>query len=247
MLACRSPRSAASGASNGLETASHADLQGFRTTRISSSKFWDVIGLYLDPPERSLVLCCDEKTQCQALERTQPCQPLEVSHIRTHDYIRHGTITLFAALSYLDGKLLYRTEKRRTHVGWLRFLKQIERESPKDVDIHLIADNYATHKHAKVKAWLARRKRFHMHFVPTSSSWMNLIERFFADLTEDCVRPGSFTSVAQLVETITVYLAERNANPKPYRWKADGQEILAKIQRARRALDQQRAQRQSAT
>ena len=219
-----------------------------RTFKVSGDpqfeqKFWDVIGLYLDPPERSLVLCCDEKTQCQALERTQPCLPLGVGHVRTrtHDYIRHGTITLFAALNYLDGKLTYRTEQKHTHVEWLRFLKQIQREAPKDVGVHLIADNYCTHKHGKVKAWLARRKRFHMHFVPTSSSWMNLIERFFADLTEECVRPDSFTSVAQLVETITVYLAERNANPKPYRWKADGKEILAKIQRARSAMEQQRA------
>ena len=225
-----------------------------RTFKVSGDpqferKFWDVIGLYLDPPERSLVLCCDEKTQCQALERTQPCLPLGVGHVRTrtHDSIRHGTITLFAALNYLDGKLLYRTEQKHTHVEWLRFLKQIGREAPRDVDIHLIADNYCTHKHAKVKAWLARRKRFHMHFVPTSSSWMDLIERFFADLTEECVRPGSFTSVAQLVETITVYLAERNANPKPYRWKADGKEILAKIQRARSAFEKQRARQASIT
>lgn len=223
-----------------------------RTSRVSGDpqpeqKFWDVIGLYLDPPERSLVLCCDEKTQCQALERTQPCLPLGVGHLRTrtHDDIRHGTITLFAALSYLDGKLMYRTEQKHTQVEWLRFLKQIQREAPKDVDIHLIADNCSTHQHAK--AWLAKRKRFHMHLAPASGSWMKLIERFFADLPEECVRPGSFTSVAQLVETITVYLAERNANPKPYRWKADGKEMLAKIQRARSALDQQRARQPAIT
>ena len=207
-------------------------------------KFWDVIGVYLDPPERSLVLCCDEKTQCQALERTQPCLPLGVGHIRTrtHDYIRHGTITLFAALNYLDGKLIHRTEEKHTHVEWLRFLKQIEREVPDAVDVHLIADNYCTHKHAKVTAWLAKRSHFHMHFVPTSSSWMNLVERFFADLTDECVRPGSFASVRRLVTAIEAYLAERNAHPKPYRWKADGKEILAKIQRAREALDRERAQ-----
>ena len=190
------------------------------------------------------MLCCDEKTQCQALERTQPCLPLGVGHIRTrtHDYIRHGTITLFAALNYLDGKLIYRTEKKHTHVQWLRFLKQIVREVPKGVDLHLIADNYSTHTHVKVKAWLAKRPRLHMHFVPTSSSWMNLIERFFSDLTQECVRPGSFTSVAQLVEAITIYLVERNLNPEPYRWEANGKEILAKVQRARSALAQQRAQ-----
>ncbi len=201
-------------------------------------KFWDVIGLYLDPPERSLVLCCDEKTQCQALERTQPSLPLGVGHVRTrtHDYIRHGTITLFAALNYLNGKLTYRTEQKHTHVEWLRFLKQIERTAPKDVDVHLIADNYGTHTHAKVEAWLKKRPRFHMHFVPTSSSWMNLVERFFSDLTEDCVRSGSFTSVRELVKAIEAYMAERNSDPKPYRWRADGKEILAKIQRAREAL-----------
>ena len=220
-----------------------------RTFKVSKdpqfeAKFWDVIGLYLDPPERSLVLCCDEKPQCQALERTQPCLPLGIGHIRTrtHDYIRHGTITLFAALSYLDGKLIYRTEKKHTHVEWLRFLKQIDRQTPKDLEIHLIADNYCTHKQKTVRRWLKRRKRFHMHFTPTSSSWMNLVERFFADLTEECLRPGSFTSVAQLTREITTYLAERNENPKPYRWTAKGEEILKKIHRARQALQRQEEQ-----
>jgi len=215
-----------------------------RTFKLSNDKhferkFWDVIGLYLDPPERAVVLCCDEKTQCQALERTQPGLPLGIGHIRTrtHDYYRHGTICLFAAMSYLEGKLIYRTEQKHTHVEWLRFLKQIHREVPKDLDVHLIADNYSTHKHAKVKAWLKRHKRFHMHFTPTSSSWMNLVERFFADLTADCIRAGSFTSVKQLTDAITTYLAERNENPKPYRWKADGEKILAKIHRARKALE----------
>ena len=202
-------------------------------------QFWDVAGLYLDPPERSLVLCCDEKTQCQALERTQPGLRLGRGHIRTqtHDYIRHGTVTLFAALSYLEGKLIYRTEQQPTHVEWLRFLKQIDRETPEAVDLHLIADNYCTHKHGKVVSWLKKHQRFHTHFIPTSSSWMNMVERFFADLTQDCVRAGSFTSVAELVEAITVYLACRNENPKPYKWKADGAKTLAKIQRARKALE----------
>lgn len=201
-------------------------------------KFWDVIGLYLDPPERALVLCCDEKSQCQALERSQLGLPLAPGRkrTRTHDYIRHGTITLFAALNYLDGKLISRTEARHTHVEWLRFLKQIDRETPKDVDIHLIVDNYCTHKHEKVKAWLARRPRFHMHFTPTSSSWMNLVERFFGEITADVIRDGSFTSVGELVKDIETYLAERNLDPKPYRWRAEGEAILAKIQRARQAL-----------
>src|SRR5580658_4015875 len=202
-------------------------------------KFWDVIGLYLDPPERALVLCCDEKSQCQALERTQRPLPLRKGYGRTqtHDYIRHGTITLFAALSYLEGKIISRTEASHTHVEWLRFIKQIDRETPRDLDLHLIADNYATHKHPKVRAWLARHPRFTMHFTPTSSSWLNLVERFFADLTGDVIRAGSFASVDELVRDIKAYLAERNANPKPYKWKAEGAEILAKIKRARAALD----------
>lgn len=201
-------------------------------------KFWDVIGLYLNPPDRALVLCCDEKSQCQALERTQPSLPLGIGHIctRTHDYIRHGTITLFAALNYLDGKILSRTEARHTHVEWLRFLKQIDRETPKDVDLHLIIDNYATHKHADVKKWLGKHRRFHIHFTPTGSSWLNLVERFFADLTEDCVRSGSFTGVRKLIQAIEEYLAARNEQPKRYVWRAKGEEILAKIQRARAAL-----------
>jgi len=200
-----------------------------------------VIGLYLDPPEKSVVLCCDEKSQCQALERTQPALPLGVGHIRTrtHDYIRHGTVCLFAAMSYLEGKLIYRTEARHTHLEWLRFLKQIDREVPNGLQIHIVADNYCTHKHAKVRAWLGKHQRFHMHFTPTSSSWLNLVERFFADLTADCVRDGSFGSVKELTDAITAYLTERNEHPKPYRWKAKGEEILAKIHRARQALERE--------
>ena len=209
------------------------------------AKFWDVIGLYLNPPERALVLCCDEKSQCQALERTQPALPLGGDgylRTRTHDYIRHGTITLFAALNYLDGKLISRTEQRHTHIEWLRFLKQIDRETPKDLDVHLIMDNYSTHKHDSVKQWLARHPRFHVHFTPTSSSWMNLVERFFAELTQDVVREGSFTSVRELIQDIEAYLAKRNLNPKPYRWRAKGEEILRKIDSARKALEQVKAE-----
>jgi transposase len=206
-------------------------------------KFWDVIGLYLDPPAKALVLCCDEKSQCQALERTQLALPLAPKRPRTmtHDYKRHGTVTLFAALNALEGRLITRTEKHHTHVEWLRFLKQIDRETPKHLDIHLIQDNYATHKHAKVKAWLARHRRFHSHFTPTSSSWMNLVERFFADLTNDVIRAGSFASVPQLVRDIEAYLAARNHNPRPYAWKAEGSAILEKIKRARAALDNAKA------
>jgi transposase len=201
-------------------------------------KFWDVIGLYLNPPARALVLCCDEKSQCQALERTQLGLPLAPKRPRTmtHDYIRHGTVTLFAALNQMSGRLISRTEAHHTHVEWLRFLKQIDRETPREFDLHLIADNYATHKHPKVRAWLYRHPRFKMHFTPTSSSWLNMVERFFADLTGDVIRAGSFTSVHDLVRDINAYLAQRNAAPKPYVWKARGADILAKITRARAVL-----------
>jgi transposase len=207
------------------------------------AKFWDVIGLYLDPPANALVLCCDEKSQCQALERTQLALPLAPHRPRTmtHDYTRHGTVTLFAALIALTGRLIARMEVNHTHVEWLRFLKQIDRQTPKDLDLHLIADNYATHKHPKVTAWLARHPRFKMHFTPTSSSWLNMVERFFADLGQDVIRPGSFTSVKELVDDITAYLTERNAHPQPYKWTAKGEEILNKIRRARAALDMVKA------
>jgi transposase len=202
-------------------------------------KFWDVIGLYLDPPEKALVFCCDEKSQCQALERTQPGLPLGIGHIRTqtHDYIRHGTTTLFAALDSIEGRVLKRTEDRHTHVEWLRFLKQIDRETPKDFSLHLIADNYCTHKHEKVKNWLGKHPRFHMHFTPTSSSWLNLVERFFADITNDCIRDGSFESVRQLERSIHEYIDARNESPKPYRWVAQGKSILEKINRAGKKLN----------
>jgi transposase/transcriptional regulator with XRE-family HTH domain len=227
-----------------------------RTFKISKDKnfekkFWDVIGLYLNPPDRALVLCCDEKSQCQALERTQPSLPVMRGYRRTqtHDYKRHGTVTLFAGLSYLDGKIFSQTAAKHTHRQWLAFLKQLDRQTPTDLTLHVIADNYSTHKHAKVKSWIQwRNQRQHkafgldrmvVHFIPTSSSWMNLVERFFRDITEDVVRDGSFTSVAQLVQAMTDYLAERNLSPKRYVWKAKGEEILAKIQRAKEALARQ--------
>lgn len=203
-------------------------------------KFWDVIGLYLNPPERALIFCCDEKTQCQALERSQPGLPLGLGgHIRTqtHDYIRHGTTTLFAALNYVEGTLLKRTESQHTHVEWLKFLKQIDQNTPKELDVHLIADNYTTHKHQHVKTWLQKHPRFHMHFTPTSSSWINLVERFFADITNDCIREGSFESVKELEKSIHAYIEERNQNPTPYRWHADGQTLLEKIHRAKMKLN----------
>ena len=202
-------------------------------------KFWDVIGLYLNPPDKALVLCCDEKSQCQALQRTQPGLPLGIGHIRTqtHDYTRHGTLTLFAALNYLDGRLIHRTEQAHTHREWLLFLKQIDRQTPKDLPLHLIVDNYCTHKEQSVKDWLAKHPRFHLHFTPTSSSWLNLVERFFRDITQDAIREGSFSSVKELADSIITYLAERNEHPKRYVWKAEGQRILEKIQRARQRLE----------
>lgn len=225
-----------------------------RTFKLSNDacfepKFWDVIGLYLNPPDRALVLCCDEKSQCQALERTQPGLPLGVGHIRTktHDYVRHGTLTLFAALNYLDGKILRQTAEKHTHREWLEFLRHLDGEAPQGLTLHLIIDNYATHKHPKVKSWIKWRNQRHkkahgldrlvLHFTPTSSSWMNLVERFFRDLTEDAIREGSFTSVRELAQTIEAYLAERDLAPKRYVWKAEGAAILAKIARARAALN----------
>jgi transposase len=207
------------------------------------AKFWDVIGLYLAPPQKALVLCCDEKSQCQALERSQPGLPLGLGHIRTrtHDYVRHGTTTLFAALNSLDGRVIARTETRHTHVEWLRFLRQIERETPPELALHLIVDNYATHKHPAVRAWLARHPRVRQHFTPTSSSWLNLVERFFRDLTEEVAREGSFRSVGELVRTIAVWLAERNRQPQRYVWRAEGAAILNKITRARAKLEEIKA------
>jgi transcriptional regulator with XRE-family HTH domain/transposase len=224
-----------------------------RTFKLSNdpqfeAKFWDVIGLYLAPPDKALVLCCDEKSQCQALERTQPGLPLGIGHVRTrtHDYTRHGTITLFAALSYLDGKIFSQTAPRHTHQHWLGFLKQLDKETPGELTLHLIIDNYATHKHPKVHSWIAWRNarqhrphggaRIVLHFTPTASSWLNLVERFFRELTAEVVREGSFASVRQLISAIETYLAQHNLAPKRYVWNAKGEDILAKILRARAAL-----------
>src|SRR6201981_3168605 len=213
-----------------------------RTFKLSNDKrfeekFWDVIGLYLNPPDKALVLCCDEKSQCQALERTQPGLPLGIGHIRTktHDYVRHGTLTLFAALNYLEGKLITRLAARHRHQEWLAFLKTIDEETPGDLAIHIIADNYATHKHPAVTRWLDRHTRFHMHYTPTSSSWMNLVERFFRDLTEFIIEK-SFASTRELADAIMAFLAARNDNPRRYVWKAKGEDILRKINAARQAL-----------
>lgn len=216
-----------------------------RTFKLSNDqqfeqKFWDVVGLYLSPPQQAVVLCCDEKSQCQALERSQPGLPLGQGHLatRTHDYYRHGTLTLFAALDYLEGKVFAHSTQRHRHQEWIQFLKAIDHEVPAHLEIHLILDNYATHKTPQVKRWLKRHPRFHLHFTPTSSSWLNLIERFFRDLSQDVVLPGSFGSVQELKEAIFGYLDERNLAPKRYVWKAKGEEILAKIKQARERLNE---------
>jgi len=224
---------------------SHNDIKPHqtRTFKVSGDpefepKFWDIVGLYLSPPQKAVVLCCDEKSQCQALERTQPGLPLGQGHVctRTHDYYRHGTLTFFAALNYLNGKVIAQSAPRHRHQEWLRFLKQINAEVPAGQEIHLILDNYATHKHAKVRAWLQKHPRFHMHFTPTASSWLNLVERFFRDLSQEVVLSGSFSSVRQLEEAVFGYLAERNLCPKRYVWRAEGRQILEKINRAKEAL-----------
>jgi transposase/DNA-binding CsgD family transcriptional regulator len=210
-----------------------------RTFKLSSdaafeAKFWDVIGLYLSPPDQALVLCCDEKSQIQALQRSQPGLPLKAGHLptQTHDYYRHGTVTLFAALDYLQGKIIARTDRRHTHREWLRFLQHIEAQTPAGLQLHLIVDNYATHKHAKVKAWLARHPRFHLHFTPTGSSWLNLVERFFRDLSQQGLVGASFGSVPELLDSLWHYLADHNLRPKRYVWRAEGQRVLEKIRRA---------------
>ncbi|MBH3362870.1 IS630 family transposase [Pseudomonas sp. URMO17WK12:I11] len=217
-----------------------------RTFKLSNDpqfeeKFWDVIGLYLAPPDKALVLCCDEKSQVQALQRTQPGLPLGIGHIRTqtHDYVRHGTLTLFAAMDYLQGRLISSIETQHRHQEWLAFLKKINRETPKGLQLHLIVDNYATHKHPVVKEWLKRHPRFHLHFTPTSSSWMNMVERFFRDITV-YLRDGSFSSTRELASSITTFLALHNAQPCRYVWSAKGEDILRKIQCAREAMARER-------
>lgn len=203
-----------------------------------AEKLEAIVGLYLAPPERALVLCVDEKSQIQALDRTQPGLPLRQGRQRTqtHDYKRHGTTTLFAALSTLDGKVIGTCLPRHRHQEFLRFLAHIDVETPPDLALHLIVDNYATHKHPRVKAWLKRHPRFHLHFTPTSASWLNMVERFFRDLTTRRVRAGIFKSVAELETAIRDYLRHHNTQPKPFVWTAKAADILAKVTRANAAL-----------
>lgn len=221
-------------------------LQPHRTTRFKLSndpdfeeKLVDVVALMLNPPERALVLSVDEKTQIQALDRTQPSLPIHKGRAETmtHDYKRNGTTTLFAALDLAEGRVITRCMPRHRHQEWLRFLKDIDRATPGDLDLHLIADNYATHKHPKVKAWIAKHPRFHMHFTPTSSSWLNLVERFFRDLTQKRLRRGVFRSVNDLIDAIAAYVNDHNSSPRPFVWKAKAEDILEKVGRARLALN----------
>jgi transposase len=202
-------------------------------------KLVDIVALYLDPPEHAIVLSADEKSQIQALDRTQPGLPMKKGRCgtMTHDYKRNGTTTLFAALNTLDGTVISETMARHRHDEWLKFLKRLQRETPKKLDLHIICDNYATHKHPAVTKWLEAHKRVHVHFTPTSSSWLNMVERFFRDITENRIRRGIFRSVAELESAIQTYIANHNAAPKPFIWTASANDILAKVARARKALD----------
>ena len=202
-------------------------------------KLNDIVGLYLSPPEHAIVLCCDEKSQIQALDRTQPGLPMKKGRCgtMTHDYKRNGTTSLFAAMNVLDGTIISKCQSRHRHQEWLKFLNLIKRSVPSDREIHLICDNYATHKHAKVKAWNKRNPRFHFHFTPTSASWLNMIERFFRDLTDKAIKRGAFYDVNDLIGAITEYTNQHNENPKPFIWAATAKDILAKVKRTRRKLD----------
>jgi transposase len=215
-------------------------VRGFKVSRDPQfvEKLEDIVGLYLSPPEHALVLCCDEKSQVQALDRTQPGLPLKKGRAATmtHDYKRNGTTTLFAALNVLDGQVIGQCQQRHTHAEWLKFLKTIDRETPKGKTLHLIADNYATHKHPNVQKWLAKHPRFHMHYTPTSASWLNMVERFFRDITTERLRRGVFTNVPELVSAIDAYIAHHNTNPKPFIWTKSARDILQKVIRANSRL-----------
>ncbi len=217
-------------------------LQPHRTKRFKLSKdtrftekLTDVVGLYLNPPDKAVVLCVDEKSQIQALQRTQPGLPMKKGRCgtMTHDYKRHGTTTLFAALNVLDGRVIGECMAKHRHQEFLRFLRRLNREFPKGTPLHLIVDNYGTHAEPDVRAWLKKHPRFTLHFTPTSSSWLNLVERWFRELTEKRVRRGSFQSVPELIAAIEEYLAASNANPKPFVWHASAQTILQKLARCK--------------
>jgi transposase len=215
-------------------------VRGFKVSRDPQfvEKLEDIVGLYMSPPEHALVLCCDEKSQVQALDRTQPGLPLKKGRAATmtHDYKRNGTTTLFAALNVLNGQVIAQCQQRHRHTEWLKFLRKIDRETPKDKTLHLIADNYATHKHPAVKKWLGNHPRIHMHFTPTSASWLNMVERFFRDITTERLRRGVFTSVPELITAIDDYIDHHNTNPKPFIWTKSARDILQKVIRANSRL-----------
>jgi transposase len=202
-------------------------------------KLVDVVGLYLNPPENAIVLCADEKSSVQALDRTQASLPMTKGRgaTMTHDYKRNGTTTLFAALNVLTGMIIGQCLPRHRHQEFLKFLRTIDREVPKNLQVHLILDNYSTHKHANVQAWLDKHPRFHLHFTPTSSSWLNQVERWFRELTDKALRRGVFGSVPDLIASIQEYIDAHNADPKPYQWTATAESILAKVARARETLN----------
>ena len=204
-----------------------------------AEKLEAVVGLYLNPPEHALVVCCDEKSQIQALDRTQPGLPIKRGRAgtMTHDYKRNGTATLFAALNTLDGKVISMCAPRHRHQEWLRFLRILDRRTPADKQLHLIADNYATHKHPNVQRWSQRHLRFHMHFTPTGASWLNMVERFVRDPTVNRLRRGVFRDVIELVEAIDSYIDQHNRKPKPFIWTAKANDIFEKVKRARKTLD----------
>ena len=216
--------------------------KGFKLSRDPNflQKLTDVVGLYLNPPEKALVLCVDEKSQIQALDRTQPGLPLKKGRYGTltHDYKRHSTTTLFAALEVLEGRVIGQCFERHRHQKFLRFLRRLDQEFPGPVPLHLVMDNYGTHQHPKVRDWLKRHPRFVSHFVPTSSSWLNLIERWFAELTTKRVRRGSFHSVEDLKKAIVEFLAAWNEHPKPFVWTATLESIKEKLSRCRQTLEQ---------
>jgi len=207
-----------------------------RTFQLSNDKQFvekltDVVGLYLNPPDKALVLCVDEKTGIQALDRTQPGLPMKKGRCGTftHDYKRHGTTTLFAALNVLEGTVIGECMARHRHQEFLKFLRKIDRETPRELDLHLIVDNYSAHKHDRVQSWLAKHRRFHLHYTPTSSSWLNLVDRWFRELSQKRIRRGSFVSVEDLKRAIHEYLEENNKQPRPFVWTASIEKILAKV------------------
>ena len=208
-----------------------------------AEKLEAIVGLYLNPPEHALVLCADEKSQIQALDRTQLGLPLKRGRgaTMTHDYKRNGTATLFAALNAANGEVFGLCQERHRHQEWLKFLRLIDQTIPVDRQLHLICDHYATHKHPKVQRWLARHPRFHLHFTPTSASWLNMVERFFRDLTQNRLRRGVFRDLEELILAIGTYIDRHNESPKPFIWTARAADILEKVKRARRSLNKRQS------